>query len=165
MELTRDNGATGNLHRQKTRETAMSLDREYIQRPPKPIRLKPSIAREKPSPVTRLVPGADELPPTQEAARPPKGSDRSRASPQWTVRGVAPETRELAVAAAKRAGRPLGEWLDEAIRRNAAEPSPRSSEEGVEAPGMERVLARLDEMQQQLRALETRRSWWQRLFD
>jgi localization factor PodJL len=42
------------------------------------------------------------------------------ASP-WSVKGVDPEAREAAKIAARRAGMTLGQWLNQTIRRTAAE--------------------------------------------
>ena len=43
----------------------------------------------------------------------PTGSNRVK---PWTIKGIAPEERNAAIAAADRAGQTIGEWLTRAIR-------------------------------------------------
>ena len=44
-----------------------------------------------------------------------------KSSSPWSVKGIEPEAREAAKLAARRAGVPLGVWLTNMIRKNAAE--------------------------------------------
>ena len=39
----------------------------------------------------------------------------------WSVRGVSQETRAAVKVAARNAGKPVGEWLEETLRRAATE--------------------------------------------
>lgn len=56
-------------------------------------------------------------------ARIPKASRsksvRKDARPQWTLKGVSPETRTAATKAAKSAGMTLGGWIDQVLREAA----------------------------------------------
>lgn len=47
-------------------------------------------------------------------------SDASDAVKPWTIKAVPPEERNAAIAAAKRAGVPIGAWLSRAIRGHIA---------------------------------------------
>jgi localization factor PodJL len=72
----------------------------------------------------------------------------------WQVKGVNHETREAVRQAAKRAGLPIGEWVDRALRHVATE----------ELTGRNTLPANLED---QLAAISTklddlRRPWWQR---
>ena len=42
-------------------------------------------------------------------------SDQDRIKP-WTIKGISPEVRNAAIAAADRARQPIGEWMSRAIR-------------------------------------------------
>jgi localization factor PodJL len=70
------------------------------------------------------------------------------ASP-WSVKGVEPEAREAAKIAARRAGMTLGQWLNQTIRRSAAEqlagPLKPSQEIARYDPAMERGSAGYDD--------------------
>ena len=44
------------------------------------------------------------------------GADTSDRVKPWTIKGIAPEERNAAIAAADRAGQTIGEWLTRAIR-------------------------------------------------
>lgn len=61
--------------------------------------------------------------------------DRSQ---PWSVKGIDPETRQAAKMAARRAGLTVGAWLNQAIRRAAAEelgmPAPGRPESPAQAP-------------------------------
>jgi len=52
----------------------------------------------------------------------------------WSIRGVHPEVRNAALAAAKREGITIGEWLDRAIRshvKNVRKPGENTSDNAV----------------------------------
>lgn len=67
--------------------------------------------------------------PRYEASAPPSHERVSRPEwvPQWLVRGVAPETRQAAARAARRAGMSLGGWVDKVLREAAAKTQGRGS--------------------------------------
>jgi hypothetical protein len=72
----------------------------------------------------------------------------------WQVKGISHETREAVRQASKRAGLPIGEWVDQALHRAAAD----------ELTGRNTLPAKLED---QLAAISTklddlRRPWWQR---
>jgi localization factor PodJL len=53
----------------------------------------------------------------------------------WSVRGIDDEVRETALAAARRSGKPVGEWLNAVIRESAgAQTAPRDEAEPVSEP-------------------------------
>ena len=69
----------------------------------------------------------------------------------WTVRGVSPETRAAAKKAAHRAGRTLGEWVDDTLRRAATEKLTEAplAVRGTQDTGkvLEAVLGRLERLE------------------
>lgn len=71
------------------------------------------------------------------------------------MRGVTPETREAAKKAARRAGKPMGAWIDETLRRAATDslkdnlPAQRVEDQ------LEAITAKLDDLN---------RPFWERLF-
>jgi hypothetical protein len=73
----------------------------------------------------------------------------------WTLRGVTPETREAAKKAARRAGLPMGAWIDETLRLAATD----TLKDNLPAKRVEEQLAaisdKLDAMQKPL---------WRRFF-
>jgi len=73
----------------------------------------------------------------------------------WTVRGVTPETREAAKKAARRAGKPMGAWIDETLRLAATD----SLKDNLPAQRVEEQLASISD---KLDAMQ--RPFWQRLF-
>ena len=75
----------------------------------------------------------------------------------WQVKGVTPETRAAVKAAARKAGKTIGAWTNEALHRAAT--AELTGDAGLPAP-------RIDE---QLEAIERRlddlsRPFWRRLF-
>lgn len=89
----------------------------------------------------------------------------------WTVRGVAPETRAAAKKAANRAGKTLGEWVDDTLRRAATEKLTEGPPAVREDPGTGKVLeAVLDRLEALERASQERsaprppRSFWRRFL-
>jgi hypothetical protein len=74
---------------------------------------------------------------------------KKRAAP-WAIRGIPAEARNAAIAASRREGITLGEWLDRAIRQQVK--AERSQPPG---PTLEETIARLAEsMTQQAQAME-----------
>ncbi len=66
----------------------------------------------------------------------------------WSVKGVDPRTRDAAKAAARRAGMTLGEWLDNKIRKEAAETeSEQAVPEQLDIAALSERLARLSQGQ------------------
>ena len=89
----------------------------------------------------------------------------------WTVRGVSPETRAAAKRAAQRAGKTLGEWVDDALRRAATErltealPAVHGGPDTAKA--LEAVLGRLEALERASQAQGTPRpprSFWRRFL-
>jgi hypothetical protein len=89
----------------------------------------------------------------------PKNSQLEAAS--WHIKGVSSETRAAVRKAARQAGKTIGEWVDEALRRAAsqdlAEHPPDLSREHL----LSRVLEAIERQENRLDALEQRRrrSW------
>ncbi len=69
----------------------------------------------------------------------------------WTVRGVSPETRAAAKKAAQRAGKTLGEWVDDTLHRAATEKLTEAplAMQGTQDAGkvLEAVLGRLERLE------------------
>ena len=71
------------------------------------------------------------------------------------MRGVTPETREAAKKAARRAGKPMGAWIDETLRLAATD----SLKDNLPAQRVEEQLASISD---KLDAMQ--RPFWQRIF-
>lgn len=84
-----------------------------------------------------------------------QGKTKNPTNGTWTVRGVTPETREAAKKAARRAGKPMGAWIDETLRRTATDslkdnlPAQRVEDQ------LEAITAKLDYLN---------RPFWHRIF-
>jgi len=84
-----------------------------------------------------------------------QGKTKNPTNGTWTVRGVTPETREAAKKAARRAGNPMGAWIDETLRRAATDslkdnlPAQRVEDQ------LEAITAKLDYLN---------RPFWHRIF-
>ncbi len=140
------------------------MDHDYSQRPQKPIRLKPGIAQEPPGPATRRSPAesVEPAPPSGNGAQSASAQKARKArgpagSSSWAIKGVSSQTRRLAENAAARAGMPLSEWLDMAIKQAAAGPVvPRSADTGHG----EIVIHALKEINERVRVLEQKKTLW-----
>ena len=84
----------------------------------------------------------------------------------WTVRGVDPETKAAVRVAARRAGKTMGQWINNTLLRAA-------TDEAVErnqppAPRLEETLAKLvktmERQNRRLARLEQRKPFLARLF-
>jgi hypothetical protein len=137
--------------------------RDYSQRPQKPIKLKPTIARERPSAVTRLGPPREQLavakgPTTATApAAAPERATVTRVAEPPAVAPVAPvpapllpEEVQRAILDAARAARiPAGEWVARAARVMEAPAEKPVSYDEI-------IVYTLREMNQRLAGLERR---------
>jgi len=99
----------------------------------------------------------------------PNSSDAAVA--RWTVRGVPPPVRDMALKAADGRGMTVGDWVAEAIvayARGADKAKPRTQLPATEAqapPELTQVIERLDERLSRLEAQQQkRRSLFSRLF-
>lgn len=85
-----------------------------------------------------------------------KNSGSAYAGP-WQVKGVTPETRESVRRAARKAGLPIGEWVNQVLHRAAVEAL--TGQEQLPAKRLEDQLAeisgKLDDLQ---------RPFWKRFF-
>lgn len=84
--------------------------------------------------------------------------------PQWTLKGVSPETRTAATKAAKRAGMTLGAWVDKTLREAAvialkANPPPAATQDQ-----MLDALAKLTERVEKLADAQGQRPHWTDFF-
>jgi len=78
---------------------------------------------------------------------------------QWTVRGVSAKSKLRAKKAAKEAGMPLGQWLDEAVsRQTEAHSAPDTDQRGY-------THHLLEQVERRLAALERKKSFWDRLAE
>ena len=76
----------------------------------------------------------------------------------WTIGGVGEPTREAVTAAASEAGMPLGQWVDQALKKALAEGLEAGvSIEEIEARLRQVVAEALQPVEQALARLETRR--------
>lgn len=79
----------------------------------------------------------------------------------WTVRGVSHETRAAVKIAARKAGKPMGEWLDDSLSRAAIE---QASHAHVPAPRIEDALAKIVERLEAIEGRPQPRGFWSRMF-
>lgn len=166
--------------RPRTRRT-----RDYSQRPQKPIKLKPAISQEPPSPVTRLGPPREQLgtkgpvapAPPPAAPRPsPAAAPVSAPSPLPAPAPVSTplilgtDLQQAVLAAARAAGIPPEDWVAQASR--ALEAGHRSPQGTVSYE--EVVVYTLREMNQRIAHLERRglaarwrslRTWFRDLLE
>lgn len=77
----------------------------------------------------------------------------------WSVKGVSPETREAVKRAARKSGKTMGEWIDEALRLAATDAL---KQEPQHPPPMKRLEDQLAEITARLDELQ--RPWWQRII-
>lgn len=118
--------------------------------------------------------------PAQKPKSPRKGRGDTSPGDTWTVRGVAPETREAAKVAARRAGMTAGAWIDQALRKAAVE-TIQGGSHPPPAPRVEELLERLVRQVEETNAgrardreelarlredveRDRRRGFWARLF-
>ncbi len=107
-------------------------------------------------------------------ALPEKPRKTSAPPDTWTVRGVSPETRAAAKKAAHWAGKTLGEWVDDTLRRAATEKLTEAplAVQGSQDAGkvLEAVLGRLERLEalgaasQAQSAPRPPRSFWRRFL-
>jgi len=136
----------------------VDLKRNYTELPQKPITLKTGIGglagprRKRPVQATATKPNKPApVPPRLRPAKRPR-----KATTQWTLRGISPEAREVALQAAKQEGMPVGQWLDRVISQAVA-PAPEPPDR------LSRVLETLADIQARLDRIEQGPDWWLRL--
>lgn len=171
---------------------SVPVERDYSQKPQKPIKLKPSIAHERPNAISWRSSPAEILnePPAKAVSAPPLTPPRAPNPPPatkptppeaapWTLRGVSQEVREEVIRAAREDGMPVGEWIDDVLRQMLFEPEPGSGPEPeVEEEATPReqpalvpaqdethngLYVMLEDIRNRLQALEQRKSFWDRL--
>jgi hypothetical protein len=109
---------------------SVPVERDYSQKPQKPIKLKPSIAHERPNAISWASSPGEILsaPPPEAVAAPPPTPPRKTSpppakqptrpeAPQWTLHGVSQEVRDEVIRAAREDGMSVGEWLDDVLRQ------------------------------------------------
>lgn len=84
-----------------------------------------------------------------------KGAKRDT-RPQWTIKGVSPETRAAVTKAAKRDGMKVGAWIDQKLRDAAMETLQGSRQVARRDDEMHEQLARLTERVEQLATAQER---------
>nr|CRY95553.1 hypothetical protein [uncultured prokaryote] len=91
-----------------------------------------------------------------------KASGRvTKSADTWTVRGVSPETRAAVKVAARKAGKPIGEWLESTLSKAAIE---QASHAHVPAPRIEDALAKIVERLEAIEGRKQPQGFWARLF-
>lgn len=91
-----------------------------------------------------------------------KASGRvTKSTDTWTVRGVSHETRTAVRVAARKVGRPIGEWLEDTLSRAAIE---QASHTHVPAPRIEDALAKIVERLEAIEGRPEPRGFWARIF-
>ena len=89
--------------------------------------------------------------------KPTRGKTKNPSNGTWTVRGVTPETREATKKAARRAGMPMGAWIDETLRLAATD-----TLTGQSTLPAHRVEDQLAAISDKLDAMQ--KPFWSRLF-
>lgn len=93
-----------------------------------------------------------------------KNTGNAIAVPPWQVKGIEYETREAVKQAARRAGLPIGTWVNRTLHRTATEeitgkvPVKIEDQLGEVLKAIQEQGATLEEMKE-----DRRRSFWQRL--
>lgn len=130
---------------------AVRRTRDYSQRPQKPIKLKPAIARERPSAVTRLGPPREQLVAAKALpAAPAAEKTRPVETPAPAVPALLAEDVQRAIVAAARAARvPADEWVARATRAMETPAEKAISYDEI-------IVYTLREMNQRLAGLERR---------
>ncbi len=130
---------------------AVRRTRDYSQRPQKPIKLKPAIARERPSAVTRLGPPREQLAAAKTAAAAPAGAEAKavEALPRAVPALIAEDVQRAIVAAARAARVSPDEWVARATRAMEAPTEKPISYDEI-------IVYTLREMNQRLAGLERR---------
>jgi hypothetical protein len=96
----------------------------YADLPQRPITLKKSIGGlARPKARSAAIVQNKAAPPSPAPSKKPVSQKKSVSGGQWTLRGVSPDARELAVKLARDEGVKLHEWIEQAIYR-AASPAP-----------------------------------------
>jgi hypothetical protein len=135
---------------------AIKPSRDYSQRPQKAIKLKPDIAKERPSPITRMGPPREQLAgkssPTESPLVEPPSAPANATLPR--------EAQRALMAAAESAGLSPREWV---ARATDALNAPTDTGEPPVSYD-EVIIYALREMNQRLGALEERRGWLSRLW-
>lgn len=124
-------------------------EKDYSQRPQKPIRLKDDLPPESIGAGPYVAP-PEQLMGTGRPRHPPLRPPRRGAS-RWTLSGVDPAVREEAQAAARAENISVAAWVERALRRELAAGG------GEAASTTDATLARIE---QRLEALERRPSPW-----
>ena len=138
------------------RVSGVKPGRDYSQRPQKPIKLKPGIAKERPSPITRMGPPREQLAAKTSRTEPPPVEPTSSAGNTTLPR----EVQLGVVAAAESAGLSPKQWVaqaSDALNALTATGEPPVSYDEV-------IVYALREMNQRLAALEKPRGWLSRLW-
>jgi hypothetical protein len=93
-----------------------------------------------------------------------KNTGNAIAVPAWQVKGIEHETREAVKQAARRAGLPIGTWVNQTLHRAATEEITGKVPAKIEDQ-LSEVLQALRQQEKALEAIkeERRRSFWQRL--
>ena len=84
----------------------------------------------------------------------------TQAAPTWTLRGIAPETRNAVGMAARRAGLGVGEWCDRTLRDAATEALKEAPPPAIRTDELlAQLITRLDAMERAQRV-----PFWRRWF-
>lgn len=86
-----------------------------------------------------------------------KAKTSTTKNPAWQVKGVTPETREAVKQAARKGGKTIGEWVNDALHKSAIEEL--TAKQNIPAVRVEdqlsEITARLDHLSQPI---------WKRIF-
>jgi len=94
-------------------------------------------------------------------AKKTKAKKRTTESDTWTVRGVSQSTRAAVRIAARKAGKPMGQWIEETLIHAAVD---QSSHAHVPAPRIEDALAKIVERLEAIEGRPQPRGFWSRMF-
>lgn len=90
-----------------------------------------------------------------------KTKKRTTESDTWTVRGVSQSTRSAVRIASRKAGKPMGQWIEETLIHAAVD---QSSHTRVPAPRIEDALAKIVERLEAIEGQKQPQGFWARLF-
>ena len=143
---------------------------DYSDLPQKPITLKKGIGglarplgrqrgrEEKQIPIPTPIPTPEKQPAVKKSTATTGG--------QWTLRGVSPEAREIAMKTAREEGVKLHEWIEQAIY-HAASPAPENQISTQENQNDRVIMEAFQEIRERLERIEEQSGFvyrfWQRL--
>ncbi|MCU7851768.1 MAG: hypothetical protein KZQ80_06090 [Candidatus Thiodiazotropha sp. (ex Monitilora ramsayi)] len=139
------------------------LQQDYASLPQKPIKLKKDLNHppaRKGGPSGKKAQTKKEPIPVPRRKATAKKKANTNKSTQWTLKGISPESKALAINAAEQVNMKVSEWLEKVIHQ-ATQPSP----ENTTPIDTEMLTSTLKSIQQRLDRIEQQKGFWGRFWD